>query len=123
MLAFLADMPIPMSVVTLAVESGHDARHIRDYGMQQATDPAILERAGQENRILLTTDLDFPRELALLGCDCPGLIVFRLGNVTARHYTLAFRQLLTTFRESEITGYITIVEPGRVRRRPLPLKD
>jgi predicted nuclease of predicted toxin-antitoxin system len=65
MLAFLADMPVPQSVVELARDLGHDARHVREYAMQRATDLVILQRAVQEQRILLTMDLGFSREMIL----------------------------------------------------------
>ena len=87
--------------------------------MQRATDSAILQRAALEGRIVLTMDLDFPREVTLTNIPCVGLIVFRLGNVTAGEITTAFYRLLTGFAEDEIAGHIVIVEPGRIRRRVL----
>ena len=122
MLAFLADMPVPQSTVKMARDLGHDARHVREYGLQQAPDPVILCRAVSERRIILTMDLGFSREIVLTGADCPGLIVFRLGNVAASQITQAFRRVLTSFHEDEIVGYIVIIEPGRVRRRALPVR-
>mgnify|MGYP000375781863 CR=1 FL=1 len=122
MLAFLADMPVPQSAVKMAQDLGYDARHVREYGMRRATDPAILQRAAVEKRIILTMDLGFSRDVAVTGVECHGLIVFRLGNVTADEVTLAFRRVLTGFSEEEIAGYIIVVEPGRIRRRALPLR-
>ncbi len=120
MLAFLADMPVPQSTVRLARRLGHDAVHVREYGMQRATDPEILERAGIEGRIILTMDLDFPREVALTGVHCTGLIIFRLGNVSAVTITKTLERVLKTLPEKYIVGHILIVEPDRVRRRALP---
>jgi predicted nuclease of predicted toxin-antitoxin system len=121
MAAFLADMPVPQSAVRLARDLGHDAIHVRDYGMQRASDSQILRRAAAESRIVMTMDLDFAREVALSPRPCPGLIIFRLGNVSAQEITKAFRQLLMGFTDEELEGHVVIVEPGRVRRRVLPI--
>ncbi len=123
MLAFLADMPIPQNAVIVARELGHDAIHVRDYDMQRARDELILERALSEGRIILTMDLGFSREVALSGEVHPGLIVFRLGNVTAQEIAEAFRRVLSAFGEEEIRHHILIVEPDRVRRRALPVEQ
>jgi predicted nuclease of predicted toxin-antitoxin system len=122
MLSFLADMPVPLSTVRMAQDLGHDARHVREYEMEQAADSSILQRAARENRIILTMDLGFSRDVALIDIACPGLVIFRLGNVIAGEITATFRQLLTSFREDEIAGHILILEPGRVRRRALPIE-
>lgn len=122
MLAFLADMPVPQSVLPVARGLGHDAVHARDYGLQQAKDDLILERALDENRIVLTMDLGFSRQVALSGKAYPGLIIFRLGNVTAQEIAGMFHQVLSAFDEDEIRLHILIIEPDRVRRRRLPVE-
>jgi predicted nuclease of predicted toxin-antitoxin system len=94
---------------------------VRDYGMQRADDTAILQRAARENRILMTMDLGISRDVALSDIPCSGLVIFLLGNATAGQIALAFRQLLARLEENEIAGHITIFEPGRIRRRSLPI--
>lgn len=40
-------------------DHGHDAVHVRDYGLEKAEDLVIFERAMDESRIILSADADF----------------------------------------------------------------
>ena len=42
---FLADMGVSMTVVQRLRESGYDAIHLREEGLQRLPDPDILEKA------------------------------------------------------------------------------
>lgn len=46
-------------------------------------DVAIVQRAREEQRIILTFDLDFGEILALGKGDAPSVIIFRLSNETS----------------------------------------
>lgn len=39
--------------------AGYDSLHVRDYGIQDADDDVILERAAIENRTVITADTDY----------------------------------------------------------------
>lgn len=42
---FLIDNALPPTLASLLRKAGHDAVHLRDYGLHAAEDPAIVERA------------------------------------------------------------------------------
>jgi predicted nuclease of predicted toxin-antitoxin system len=77
---FLVDMPLPPALARWLAAQGHDAVHPDAVGLGRSTDREILTRARQEARTVVTTDLDYPRLLALTGAEGPSLILFRGGD-------------------------------------------
>ncbi len=51
-------MGISPKTVHALREQGHDAVHLLEVGLKRLADPDVLEKALQEERILLTHDLD-----------------------------------------------------------------
>jgi hypothetical protein len=51
-------------VVPALAGAGHDTVHVRDLGLAAADDRTILERARQDDRVIVTQDTDFGTLLA-----------------------------------------------------------
>jgi predicted nuclease of predicted toxin-antitoxin system len=77
---FLIDMPVSPRVAAWLVEQGHDAVHAMAVGLGRASDREVLDRALQDNRLVVTADTDFPQLLTLAQAKAPGVILFRGGN-------------------------------------------
>jgi predicted nuclease of predicted toxin-antitoxin system len=69
----------PAIGLTLAGE-GVDVVHVRDRGLLQATDRVVFERALQEDRILVTSDVDDFAKLAAAATVHAGLVFFEDGG-------------------------------------------
>src|SRR3954466_12771687 len=77
---FLADMGIAMRTVEWLRQNGHDAVHLREQGLQRLSDDAIMAKARDEMRIVITMDLDFGYLLAVSGARAPSTVIFRLDD-------------------------------------------
>ncbi len=119
---FLVDMALPPALADRLKERGHDAIHAFRIGLHRAPDESILERAGEEERIVVTADLDYPRLLALAEADKPGLILFRGGNWNEHDAFERLAKVFDTVPEKELAHSIIVIERRRIRRRKLPVQ-
>ena len=79
---FLADMGVSIMTVQALRAAAHDAVHLREQGLIRLPDPDIVAKAAQEQRVVLTFDLDFGDILAAARTGAPSVIIFRLRNQT-----------------------------------------
>jgi predicted nuclease of predicted toxin-antitoxin system len=84
---FIIDNALSPEIARLLSKVGHDAVHVRDYGLHAAEDSVILERAAVEERVVVSADSDFAMLLALSRGSKPSFLLFReVGIVRARDY-------------------------------------
>ena len=120
---FLVDMPVTPQAVAHLQAKGHDAVHASAVGLGTKLDSEILDRARTEDRIVITADLDYPRLLALLKLDRPGLILFRGGSYSDAEMLALLDRVLAQAGTLNLESSITVVDQHRIRRRSLPLTD
>ena len=118
---FLIDMPVTPQAVQHLEAAGHEAVHASTVGLATKPDTELLERARRETRVVITADLDFPRLLALLKSDSPGIILFRGGSYSDDEMLSLIDRVLAQGLDLERS--ITVVDRHRIRRHRLPLTD
>lgn len=118
---FLADMGVASSTVQALRDRGHDASHLQEAGLGRLPDDAILEKARQENRAVLTFDLEFGDLLAAGLRDRPSVLIFRLRNQTPASVTPRLIEVLSETHQALEAGAVIIVEETRYRIRRLPI--
>lgn len=72
---FLVDNALSPVLTEKLVGAGHDARHVRDLGMQDATDEEIFDLAATEDCIIVSADTDFGTILALRRSAEPSVVI------------------------------------------------
>jgi predicted nuclease of predicted toxin-antitoxin system len=75
---FLADMGVSARVADWLRGQGHDVLHLRDQGLQRLPNGDIYQLAAQEQRIILTFDLDFGEIVAGSAGILVSVVIFRL---------------------------------------------
>ncbi len=115
---FLANENFPLDAVEAVRNCGHDVAWIRT-DAPGSIDPDVLNRAMTEQRILLTFDKDFG-DLAFhfgLPASC-GIVLFRIQASSSA--ALAALVVAALQSRTDWAGQFSVVEPGRIRMRPLP---
>jgi predicted nuclease of predicted toxin-antitoxin system len=80
---FLIDAQLPPALARWLREAGHEAEHVEDVGLREASDSAIWARSLQSGTVIVTKDEDFAARSAQ-AATAPVIVWLRVGNTTNR---------------------------------------
>jgi len=120
MMRFLADMGVSIRVVEWLRNNGHDAKHLREEGLHRMPNGEIFEKAIDENRIIITFDLDFGEIVALSKGKKASVLLFRLHTTRTSHLIRRLSSVLKDTTSALKEGAVVVVEESRHRVRYLP---
>ena len=115
-------MGVSITTVQALRAAAHDAVHLREEGLIRLPDPDIVAKAAQEQRVVLTFDLDFGDILATAGSKGPSVIIFRLRNQTPAAVNPRLFRVIADCEQELVGGAIIIIEDEGFRLRRLPIR-
>ncbi|NJM73553.1 MAG: DUF5615 family PIN-like protein [Scytonema sp. RU_4_4] len=117
----LLDQGLPRSASALLTEAGLDTIHVAEINLSAAEDTDILQRAREDNRVVVTIDADFHALLALANATSPSVIRIRIEGLRAQAFANLLQTVIEQCEEDLEQGAMVTVEPSRIRVRRLPL--
>ena len=118
---FLVDNSLSPRLAAWLRDAGHDAVHVRDLGLAQTDDEAILDTAAQQDRVLIVQDTDFAAILAMRRQDRPSILLFRTRAKSTEAIRAILSANLEVIRPEAEAGAIIVFEDTRIRVRKLPI--
>ena len=115
---FLADENCAGPVIRALRNAGHDVIAIAEVAAG-ATDQQVLDRALNENRVLITEDRDFGNLVYAQSRPSAGVILLRFPANTRQAKPATLVEAVAAVG-SRLQNSFTVVEPGRVRISSVP---
>jgi len=119
---FLLDNNLSPKLAEPLRTAGHDVVHVRDIGLQRATDETVIDAARTDGRVLVSADTDFGTLLARSHARAPSFLLMRRasGRRAADQAALILDNLDAVRADLE-TGAVVVLGENRIRIRRLPI--
>lgn len=115
---FKIDENLHEAVAAALRVEGHDAQTVVEEGFRGHSDREIAEICCQEQRAIITLDLDFADIREYPPENYPGLIVLRVASQARPRVLWIVSQIFDLLEHQRLTGHLWIVSENGVRIRP-----
>ena len=115
----LLDENLSEKLVPLLVAAGHDVTHVRQMGLAGTLDPAVLDLAAREQRVLVSADTDFGTLLARTHATAPSFILIRrLIGRRAHEIARVLTANLGDVEDDLLAGAVVVLSDETMTRWP-----
>src|SRR3989338_10296097 len=114
---FKIDQNLPIEAADLLTAANHDAKTVYKQSLGGASDERIVDICKDENRILITADLDLSDIRRYPPALTPGYMVLRLPRQSKQALLDLLTKAIPMLAVRPINGRLWIVEPDRLRIR------
>lgn len=111
----------PLTVSQLR-ERGWKILRVSEIMDVRTADIDILNYARDENKVVITCDLDFSELLAIFGYDSPSVINLRLDDISPGFVTQRLIDIFSELERELKAGIVVSVDDVSARYRNLPIK-
>jgi predicted nuclease of predicted toxin-antitoxin system len=115
---FKTDENLPVEVVTVLCDHGHDAISVIDQNLAGSVDGVVANVCKTEQRVLMTLDLDFADIRTYPPEEYSGIIVMRPKVQTISAIVSLTEQVVRLLESSSPAGQLWILDEFHVRIRP-----
>jgi predicted nuclease of predicted toxin-antitoxin system len=113
---FLADESVDGQIVERLRRDGHNVMYVAE--MEPGiTDDRVLEKANENQALLMTIDKDFGELVFRLGGLHNGVVLIRLGGLSSEKRAEIVSIAISQYAAS-IDNSFSVISPGRIRIRP-----
>ena len=121
LMRLLADENLDVGWVAWLREQGHDVLSILETA-RSADDPSIVAIAREQQRIILTCDLDFGEQVYRFGRATAGVLLLRLRAASRDELQHRFRMIWPEVAD-HLPGHFVVAANGSIRIRNFPTLD
>lgn len=111
---FKIDENLPVEVASLLINAGHDAKTVNDQNLSGTTDANLISVCRNEQRVLITQDLDFSDIRAYPPKESAGIIVLR-ARQSKPHILSVLKGAIPLLDKEPLINHLWIVEENKVR--------
>jgi len=112
---FKLDENLPQEAADLLRNAGYDAATIWDQQMVGAPDSKVASVCKDEDRVLVTLDLDFADIRLYRPADHAGIIVLRLPRQDKQNALAIINRLIPVLAQESAAGLLWIVDSKQIR--------
>ncbi len=114
---FKVDENLPVEIAEILRAADHDVLMVFDQGLQGGSDSRIASVCKQEERVIVTLDLDFADIRAYPPEQFSGIIVLRVARQDKNHVIAVFKQIISALEIEPLVHHLWVVEENQIRIR------